>query len=160
MAMRILGGMRYRLHIPRAELVLAAGASIEGVLRLMNWHATPQHGASSLWAHLSPFVILLAPVLVILRRIGSYVDLAPSSLEYHELLRHRSIPYGQIERIDRGSIALDGKGGGVTQIFASGMKRLDLRLERTADFMAEIRLYAPQAMLTGPDFAVAGEQGY
>jgi hypothetical protein len=144
--------MRYRLHINRAEHLAAVLPFVDGVIKLLDqW----KHGhGGSMWHILLPYVLLCTPVLLLLQYMYGYVELTASSLEYHVLWRHRSIPYGEIERIDRASIALDRSGGGTTQIFAYGMKRLDLKLEKTAEFIAELRQYAPRASMEGPDFAL------
>ena len=144
--------MRYRLHIRRAELAAVALPFADGVMKLLS---EQKHGHGGSWWHmLLPYMLMSGPVLILLQYVYGYVDLTPSALEYRVLWQHRSIPYGQIERIDRASIALDRSGGGTTQIFARGMKRLDLKLEKTAEFIAELRQYAPRAAMDGPDFAV------
>jgi hypothetical protein len=144
--------MRYRLRINRAEHLAAVLPFVDGVIKLLDqW----KHGhGGSLWHMALPYILLSAPVLLLLQYVYGYVELTASSLEYHVLWHHRSIPYGQIERIDRASTALDLSGGGTTQIFANGVRRLDLKVERTAEFIAELRQYAPQASMSGPDFAV------
>jgi hypothetical protein len=146
--------MRYRLRINRAELLALAVPFVDGVIKLLD---QGKHGHSgSVWHMALPYIFLCAPALLLLQFMYGYVELTPSSLEYHVLWRHRSIPYGEIERIDRASIALDRSGGGTTQIFAHGMKRLDLKVEKTAEFIAELRQYAPRASMSGPDFVAAG----
>jgi hypothetical protein len=40
-----------------------------------------------------------------------------------------------------------------------GTKRLDLKLEKTAEFIAELRQYAPRAAMDGPDFALLERAG-
>jgi hypothetical protein len=144
--------MRYRLRINRAEHLALALPFVDGVIKLLDqW----KHGRSgSSWHMVLPYIFLCAPALLLLQHMYGYVELTPSSLEYHVLWRHRSIPYGEILRIDRASIALDRSGGGTTQIFANGMKRLDLKVEKTEEFIAELRQYAPRATMSGPDFAV------
>jgi hypothetical protein len=144
--------MRYRLRINRAELLAAVLPFVDGVIKLLDQR---KHGHGGSLLHMAlPYLLTSTPVLLLLQYVYGYVELTPSSLEYHALLWHRSIPYGQIERIDRGSIALDRTGGGTTRIFAHGMRRLDLKLEKTAEFITELRQYAPQASMSGPDFAV------
>jgi hypothetical protein len=146
--------MRYRLHINRAEYLLALIPFGDGISQLLQQESRTYDGIGSLWHIVLPYILLSTPLILFLQYLYSYVELTPSSLEYQALGRHRSISYGEMERIDHGATGLDRSGGGTTQIYGYGMKRLDLKLEHTAEFIAELRQYAPQAFLGGSDFSL------
>jgi len=98
-----------------------------------------------------PYLLLSTPVLICLQYFFGYVELTPSSLEYHAVLGNRTIPYPQIERV---VCKVQGKGWSsveTTQISGLGMKKLSLKLERTKDFFHELKQYAPQAHMEVPD---------
>jgi len=143
--------MRYRLHVSRAELVAAAFPFIDGIRRLLEHTNRTTSASGSLWHMTMPYLLLSTPVLICLQYFFGYVELTPSSLEYHAVLGNRTIPYPQIERV---VCKVQGKGWSsveTTQISGLGMKKLSLKLERTKDFFHELKQYAPQAHMEVPD---------
>jgi len=144
--------MRYRLHINRAEFLAALIPCVDGAVRLFaphrNGHAGIQHGWEVFHPYVMPCLLLATPLLLVLQYLYGYVELTPSSLEYHPLWRHRSVPYSQIERIVP-ALQLNGSyvRNGVTEIYVYGMKKLSLNLDKQGDFLTELKQYAPQARM-------------
>jgi hypothetical protein len=150
----MLGSMRYRLHVSRTEFAAVLVPLLDGAMKMYDHHS---HSAWALsrWHGLVHqaylYFIFIAPVLLYLRHRYSYVELTPSELEYGSLWRKRTIQYWQMERIVCGAVSLDKVGCGLTQVYGHGMKRLDLRVDRTPEFIAELTHYAPQALLEGTE---------
>jgi len=134
--------MRYRLRTSGLEFVVAIIPFIDGVRDLLHPESHTYHGVGSLWHIVYPCLLLSTPLILVLRYWYSYVELTPSSLEYQDAWRHRSIPYSQIERIES-----ETGSGAATEIRVSGMKNLSLKLDRTEDFLIELRQYAPLAFV-------------
>ena len=143
--------MRYSLHVSRAELVAAALPFFDGVRRLLGRPIHTTSASCSLWHMIMPYLLLSTPVLICLQYFFGYVELSPSSLEYHAVLGSRTIAYPQIERV---ICKAQGKGWSsveTTEISGSGIKKLNLKLENTKDFFHELKQYAPQARMEVPD---------
>jgi len=96
-------------------------------------------------------MMLSTPLLICLQYFFGYVDLTPSSLEYHAALGHRSISYPQIERVVCKAQSLGWSGVESTEISGSGMKKMILKLEDTKDFIHELKQYAPHASMEVPN---------
>jgi hypothetical protein len=143
--------MRYRLHVSRAELVAAAFPFFDGVRRILEQPNHTYHGIGSLWHIALPYLLLSTPVLICLQYFYGYVELTPSSLEYHAVLGQRSISYPQIERVVCKAQSLGWSNVESTEISGLGMKKLILKLEETKDFIHELKQYAPQARMEVPD---------
>jgi hypothetical protein len=94
-----------------------------------------------------PYILLGAPLILVLRYFCSYVELTPSSLEYRDAGRHRSLPYTEIEKVVSGTGYSGWVSAGTTEIHAFGVKKLSVKLEKTEDFLTELRLYAPLAFV-------------
>jgi hypothetical protein len=94
-----------------------------------------------------PYILLSAPLILVLRYFYSYIELTPSSLEYQDVGRHRSIPYTEIEKVVSATGYSGWVSAGTTEIHALGAKKLSVKLEKTQDFLAELRLYAPLAFV-------------
>jgi hypothetical protein len=139
--------MRYRLQTGGLELVLAVFPFIDGVRELLHPQRHTYHGAGLLWHMVYPYLLVCAPLLVILRYLYSYVELTPSSLEYQDTWRHRSIPYTDIEKVAVGTGDSWRVTVGTTEIQVFGMKKLSVKLAKTEDFLTELRLYAPLAFV-------------
>jgi hypothetical protein len=142
--------MRYRLHISRSELVAAAFPFSDGVRRLLEHPNHTYSGIGALWHIALPYLLLSTPVLICLQYFYGFVELTPSSLEYHAVLGHRSISYPQIERIVCAVRTHGWSSDKTTNVYGYGMKKLSLKLERTEDFLAELKQYAPQARVEEP----------
>jgi hypothetical protein len=137
----MLGTMRYRVHINRAEYFGALGAAIGGLGRLFR-HPAHSRGASGWQLLVDCGIAFMVPLLLIsLQQFTSYVELTPSSLEYRTVWRHHSILYGQMKRIVRVSR--------IAEIYGDGMKKLSFRLDKPDGFFIELRQYAPQALRGG-----------
>jgi hypothetical protein len=143
--------MRYRLHVSRGELVAAAFPFLDGIRRLSEHTNRTYSGIGSLWHIVFPYLLLSTPVLICRRYLYGFVELTPSSLEYHAVLGHRSIAYPQIERVVCKAQSLGWSGVESTEISGSGMKKMILKLVETKDFIHELRQYAPQARMEVPD---------
>ena len=142
--------MRYRLHINRSELVAAAIPFFDGVMRLLVHSKHTTSGTGSLWHNIYPYLLICPPALICLQYFYGYVDLTPSSLEYHARLGHRSISYPQIERIICKVRSQGWSSVETTEISGLGMKKLSLKLEETKNFTRELKQYAPQARVEEP----------
>ena len=143
--------MQYRLHVSRAELVAAAFPFLDGIRRLSEHTNRTYSGIGSLWHIALPYMMLSTPLLICLQYFFGYVDLTPSSLEYHAALGHRSISYPQIERVVCKAQSLGWSGVESTEISGSGMKKMILKLEDTKDFIHELKQYAPHASMEVPN---------
>jgi hypothetical protein len=143
--------MRYRLHVSRAELVAAAFPFFDGVRRLLEHPKHTYSGIGSLWHIALPYLLLSPPVLICLQYFYGYVELTPSSMEYHAALGHRSITYPQIERVVCKVQTQGWNSVETTEISGLGMKKMILKLEETEAFIHELKQYAPQARIEVPD---------
>ncbi len=133
--------MRYRVHvINQAEYLAALGVAIYGFGQQLR---QPTHRVRATGWHLllDCVILFVVPLLIAVQHFTSYVDLTPSSLEYRVLWRHRSIHYGQINRIVHVSR--------IIEIYADGMKKLSFRLDKPQALLAELKQYAPQALREG-----------
>jgi len=139
--------MRYRLHINRAEYVLAIFPFVDGISQLLHQKGRTSGGVGSLWHIVLPYLLLSTPIILLLQYFFSYVELTPSSLEYQAGLWHRSVPYPQIERI-RGVLSSGfGSSAVTTEVYGYGMKKMSLKLEQAEEFVTELRQYASQSVL-------------
>jgi len=143
--------MRYRLHVSRAELVAAAFPFFDGFRRLLEHPNHTTSGSGTPWHIALPYLLLSTPVLICLQYFYGYVELTPSSLEYHAVLGHRAISYPQIERVVCKVLSQGWSSVETTEISGLGMKKLSLKLEETKDFIHELKQYAPQARMEVPD---------
>ena len=146
----MLVAMRYRLHVSRAELVAAAFPFFDGLRRLFEHPKHTTSGSGSLWRIALPCLLLSTPVLICLQYFYGYVELTPSSLEYHAVLGRRAVSYPQIERVVSKVLGKGWSSVETTEISGSGMKKLSLKLEETKDFIHELKQYAPQARVEEP----------
>jgi hypothetical protein len=76
------------------------------------------------------------------------VELTPSSLEWSNGLRHSSIPYAHMDKVvSKPGSGLLGSGTTTVEISGSGIKKLSFKLDQTAEFLTELRQYAPLAFV-------------
>jgi len=142
--------MRYRLHISRSELVAAAFPVFDGVRRILEHPNHTYSGTGSLWHIALPYLLLSVPVLICLQYFYGYVELTPSSLEYHTVLGRRSISYPQIERIVCKARSSGWDNVKTINIYGYGVKMMGVKLEQPEDFLVELKQNAPQARVEEP----------
>jgi hypothetical protein len=141
--------MRYRQKVKPVEYLVAIFPLMDGYHRLSRHHAPLFHGNTIDW-HAVPdyfFTVLLftASLLTVLRHFTIYVDLTSTTLEYRNLWRHKSLYYGEIEYI----VPPPAFDSNIIKIYSAGRK-LTFAVDHTADFIDELKLYAPQARLEAP----------
>ena len=143
--------MRYRLQVSRNELVAAAFPFFDGIRRILQQPNHTYREIGSLWHIAFPYLLLSTPLLICLQYFYGYVELTPSSLEYHAAFGHRSISYPQIDRVVCKARSLGWSSIESTEISGSGMKKMILKLDETKDLIHELKQYAPQARMEVPD---------
>jgi hypothetical protein len=142
------GAMRYKLHMSRLEYIAALFPLVDSTSRLLR-HPPAQHaGWAMVQAYVFPLLLLSTPLIIWLRHSYSYVELAPSIVEYRQILQHRTIPYVEIERIKFGERMNGGMGWDkIIEVYGFGIKKLVLKLDQPDVFLRELRQYAPNARI-------------
>jgi len=137
--------MRYRQTIQKVEYFSAALPFVTGLDKLRG--VGIPHTLHDFSEHWSAYLLLVAPLLLLLRYFFCYTELTPSTLEHQALVRHRSIPYGELTKVIPPTAGTSLWAQNVITLEGIGMKPLKLVLDTPTDFIDDLLKHAPQARI-------------
>jgi hypothetical protein len=109
-----------------------------------NHHVAALHWLDTL-ERFTPYAYLAMPIIIYAGYFFSYSEVKPLALEIRQGWKRRSIPYSEINHISPNDRWYSE--GKLVEIRYSGLKKLSLQVYGRTDFIEDLAIRAPQAIV-------------